>query len=305
MKSLNLNISNTRNLSIDLVKIIAMSLVVCLHTTHRFINNEFNINYILYNLSVAAIPLFFMVSGYLLLGRKNLSYSYSFKKIVAILRFTVIFIGLWWFVISFIKGFDLNRLIANYFGAFIQKGTFGVFWYFGTMIIIYLLYPVINKIYFKKKIFLVLFFLLLVIQSLVFNWNIAGNGELNFIQSLRLWNWISYFMLGGILKGFNLNKNFLVLTIIVSAVVFINVSQWLYPMMKTNLCEYFYSSLLILGYVSAIFLLCKDIKIKDSKIIRSLSELFLPVYALHMFVIEFLFHFGRTNIFLTENRGGG
>ena len=60
------SITGTRNLSIDLVKIVAMCLVVALHTTYGFIKeNSFeDVSFIIYNLGVIAIPLFFMVSGY-------------------------------------------------------------------------------------------------------------------------------------------------------------------------------------------------------------------------------------------------
>ena len=66
---------NNRNLSIDLIKIIAMLSVVGLHSTCDFINPEkFGMANILYRTFVVAIPLFFMVSGFLLLGRKNINY---------------------------------------------------------------------------------------------------------------------------------------------------------------------------------------------------------------------------------------
>lgn len=58
-----------RNQSIDLIKIMAMCLVICLHTTHQYLTSGINdIIFVLYNTSAIAIPLFFMVSGFLLIG---------------------------------------------------------------------------------------------------------------------------------------------------------------------------------------------------------------------------------------------
>lgn len=77
----NINITDTRKLLLDLIKIIAMCMVVCLHTTYQFIcSNDIDVSFILYNSSVVAIPLFFMVSGYLLLGRSNITYKYPIQK---------------------------------------------------------------------------------------------------------------------------------------------------------------------------------------------------------------------------------
>ena len=75
-----------RNLSIDFIKTIAMLGVICLHTTYQYIQpGTFGLADVLYESAVISIPLFFMVSGYLLLGRENLSYKYSLNKILKIL----------------------------------------------------------------------------------------------------------------------------------------------------------------------------------------------------------------------------
>lgn len=67
-----------RNYSIDLIKIIAMLGVISLHTTHNYL--EFFTGKILYETSVMSIPLFFMCSGYVLLGRQDVDYKYVVKK---------------------------------------------------------------------------------------------------------------------------------------------------------------------------------------------------------------------------------
>ena len=67
-----------RNLSIDLIKIIAMLGVVCLHSTHSYINTA--IGMVMYSTAVISIPLFFIVSGYLLIGKECIDYQYVIKK---------------------------------------------------------------------------------------------------------------------------------------------------------------------------------------------------------------------------------
>lgn len=73
-----------RNLSIDLVKIIAMLMVIHIRVTGVVSESLLSLCNDAY--SGIAIPLFFMVSGYLL-SAKNLTPKYSVKKIKGILRF--------------------------------------------------------------------------------------------------------------------------------------------------------------------------------------------------------------------------
>lgn len=68
-----------RLLSIDLIKVVAMCEVMCLHTQYAY-NETSTLAHFLYISAVVAIPLFFMTSGYLLLGRNNVDYQYAGKK---------------------------------------------------------------------------------------------------------------------------------------------------------------------------------------------------------------------------------
>lgn len=81
----NTHVDNTsttlcRNHNIDLIKIFAMIGVVELHCPSVFAGREFDFVGQFYRFFVVSIPLFFMVSGYLLLGRKNINLRYSMKK---------------------------------------------------------------------------------------------------------------------------------------------------------------------------------------------------------------------------------
>lgn len=65
--------------SLDFIKIIAMLSVMGLHSTYSFIDeSHIGVADIIYRTSVIAIPLFFMVSGFLLLGRTKVDYRYVF-----------------------------------------------------------------------------------------------------------------------------------------------------------------------------------------------------------------------------------
>ena len=140
-----------RNLSIDLVKIVAMFGVMCLHSTHSFaIPNHFCFADVLYESAVVSMPLFFMVSGYLLIGRPNVNYRYSIRKIIGIVRFVSIIVFAYWMILSiYQRNFDFAELVWSLIQPYFQSGKFSIFWYFGAMIIIYVLYPNLNNMYIK------------------------------------------------------------------------------------------------------------------------------------------------------------
>ena len=77
----------TRNINLDLIKVLACIGVVLLHTTMVGFKEtgSWNLLAYLYYLGTYSIPLFFMVNGYLLLGKRNITYSYILEKVKWIL----------------------------------------------------------------------------------------------------------------------------------------------------------------------------------------------------------------------------
>ena len=130
-----------RSQNIDLIKIIAMFCVIGLHSTYSYVDTY--MGNILYRTSVIAIPLFFMVSGYLVLAKKDVNYNYIFRKCFGIIKYVFLITTVVWIVFG-------NRTISDYlkttFGCYLQKGIMGIFWYFGAMLLIYFMTPILNKI---------------------------------------------------------------------------------------------------------------------------------------------------------------
>lgn len=137
-----------RNYSIDLIKLIALFAVIALHSTACFqVAWTITLLDFIYETGVIGIPLFFMVSGFFLIPRDNVSWRYSARKIYGIIRFVAIICLLHWAVTGIKNGFSLSLLFSDFWGAFVQRGHFGVFWYFGAMIMLYTLLPLISKLY--------------------------------------------------------------------------------------------------------------------------------------------------------------
>ena len=159
-----------RNLNLDLIKIIAMVFVVGLHTGTTFYIGNINVNrYYILTIFGAAIPLFFTVSGYLLLGRKNIDWRYSIKKIWGIVRFVFVVCWIYWLImLIFTQEPHWDKLYKDPLGAFVMGGNFWQFWYFGAMSLVYLLYPFLNRIFDKKQKLFVWFFIFIVIINFIF-----------------------------------------------------------------------------------------------------------------------------------------
>lgn len=280
------NVLNTRNQSIDVIKIIAMSLIVDLHTTWTFSSE---LAFFVHNLGVIAIPLFFMVSGYLLIGRKKVTYKYSLKKIFNILKFVFFIVGITWAIHYSFSWWNFNDFIFNFFGAFIHMGYFSVFWYFGAMIVIYLLYPLINVLYRKKNLYFLAFFIIAIIQNCMFLSNVIGIGESGVPLTFRLWNWIFYFMLGGFIQNFSLDRNTLLNFLVILTISTLLIMNWLDPYLHTHGVGLFYSCPIVIAFACSVFLFLLTFYYKDNPLIKEFSNLFLPVYAIHPIVIIYTY----------------
>lgn len=280
-----------RNYSIDLIKIIAMYGVIALHTTLNYINDGTLISDILFFTFVISVPLFFMTSGYLLLGREKSDYSYSLKKISNIIKVVSFFVICWWIIVNLKNNaWDIKSLLSNIIYSFFQRGTFWQFWYFGAMIIIYLCYPLLNKIFIHKFLYFIYLTLSLVfIQWIMFNTNMISHesvmgGEISINQTFRLYNWFAYFCFGGIIKRYHQIKISLWFLLLIFSICII--FECFYKNYMPALSpEYFHSSLPGILFSLSFFVYVKGLKIKSNTLIKSLSKLFIPIYAVHPFII--------------------
>lgn len=286
----------SRNRNIDLIKVISMIFVIGLHSRCYFCEYptyDFGY-YLIHSVCGLAIPLFFMVNGYLLLGReRSTGYSYSFKKIYAIAKFVFIITTLYYCVYGVVKeNFDPKAYAVTTFGSLLQYGTFGIFWYFGAMICIYLVYPIVNKLYNNSfKQFLIGVGVLSSICCIIFAVSqLTGGGKLeeNVCQTFRIWNWVLYFSLGGMIKRYNNNKMMAWIIVALSAIIYLVIKYISTQFHGYISPEYAFGSIVTQIYACSVFMLLMNLKLTQdfSRIIDGFSNLFLPVYAFHMLVIS-------------------
>lgn len=111
-----------RNISLDLLKVLACIGVILLHTTMGGFKEtgSWNLLAYLYYLGTYSIPLFFMVNGYLLLGKREITYPYILQKV----KWILITVSLWNIIVwLFKRDFAVNP-IKKIVGSLLQKGYF-------------------------------------------------------------------------------------------------------------------------------------------------------------------------------------
>ena len=279
------------------MKIVAMFGVICLHCNVHY--QSYILASLLFKCAVVSIPLFFMVSGYLMASKQVLDADYCLKKIKGILKFTIGFSLIVYLMHAFNhKTFGMLSMMEQTLGSLLQKGRMGIFWYFGAMIFIYAMLPMLQKKIVRKKLS-VLIKIGGVVLITVFFLNVFVGIKLGqpfesfIIQSFRLWNWLFYFLLGFYWRQ---NENVVKRNGIIWILALLFVCNYLQqvflnPYMSTMLCEFYYSSPIVILTVGIIFEKIKAIHISSNgkiyRLIREFSSLFLPVYAFHMFVISY------------------
>jgi surface polysaccharide O-acyltransferase-like enzyme len=249
-------------------------------------------------LGIAAMPLFFMVSGYLLIPRENLNYRYVIKKIGGIVKFVAIITLSFGGLYSVKHGFDIDYLFEIFLGAFIQKGVFSVFWYFGAILLCYLLLPLISKIYHCPRKYILLLGCLYVACVSIFSQtltNVKWGGVIEFAvpATFRVWYIFFYFVLGGLIHRIEyLNKAYLKVSngVVILLLCFLILYKELFDgIIGTEFASLFYSSSLTMLLCVVVFLKVLSLHISDNKFIRELSKLFLPVYTFHGFIISVVY----------------
>ncbi|HHK6266359.1 TPA: acyltransferase family protein, partial [Streptococcus pneumoniae] len=253
--------SKFRNINLDLLKVLACVGVVLLHTTMGGFKETGAWNFLtyLYYLGTYSIPLFFMVNGYLLLGKREITYSYILQKI----KWLLITVSSWTFIVWLFKRDFTENLIKKIIGSLIQKGYFFQFWFFGALILIYLCLPILRQFLNSKRSYLYSLSLLMTIGLIFELSNILLQMPIQtyVIQTFRLWTWFFYYLLGGYIAQFTIEeiesrfKNWMkivsILLLLISPIILFFIAKTIY---HNLFAEYFYDTLFVKVSTLGIFL---------------------------------------------------
>ena len=284
-----------RNINLDLLKVLACVGVVLLHTTMGGFKytGSWNLLTYLYYLGTYSIPLFFMVNGYLLLGKREITSHYILQKV----KWILITVSSWNIIVwLFKRDFTVNP-IKKIVGSLIQKGYFFQFWFFGALILIYLCLPILSKFLNSKRRYLYILALLIVIGFIVELANVFFQRPLqtHVMQTFRLWTWFFYYILGGYIAQFNVDnlkyrfKNWMkivsMLLVLISPIILFFLAKNTY---HNLFAEYFYDILFVKFTSLGIFLMVLTLSLNEngSKWIVSLSNQTMGVFVIHTYVMK-------------------
>lgn len=182
--------------------------MVCLHSfgaLNRSVDDW--LSYSIWYSFCFAIPIFFATSGYFVLSKKSISYIYVLKKITGFLL--IVFS---WCLLDSCIGIAFGRKLTNpiksLFLALFQMGSLPRLWFFGAMIVLYVLSPVFCRLMKNRKQCIALVIILLganALSHIINVYTICNTGlslysyTLNswFRQTFKIWTFALYFVGGG------------------------------------------------------------------------------------------------------------
>ena len=272
-------IERSRLYYLDLIKIISAIMVTFYHFAYYRLDYGYeqgiayipNFSRIIMCLCAMSVPLFFMVSGGLILN-KNLSIKYILKKSVKI-----IFLILVWYL----SGFPM--------------------WFFRTLAILYLLTPLLKWIFDKQnKTFVILIMSALFVMPFFYNYAavLLRYFDIKIIPTTRTGLYtmysIFYYLLGGFMvkcekKNIALNIIFVLsglIMVVLDVVINTNLDNKMFD--GVNSCFPTIGALLMaLGTFNILKSLTYTDKFK--KILKFVSQYILSIYVMHVLVIDVLF----------------
>lgn len=247
----------------------------------------------------------------------GVSWKYSFRKIVSLLRIVILWnllflivrigYGLYTGNSVLIRLFDIPKEIIK---SLLQKGDLWHFWYLGTLMILYLLLPFLSRMTDEIKVklvgILIAFSMAIQCVSMILHWPVQSM----LIQTFRLWTWVLYFLLGGILPKLRpriekltiRQHGIMVLVLTVLVITYQNlIGRYIIKQVgHALLAEYFYDSILTIVWVIflATFVLRFRFAGTCSKMIERINSLTMGVYIVHPIWMKIVKHFMVPNTIL-------
>lgn len=290
-----------RNKQLDLMKVLAAFAVVRLHS------GCVGGGKIILYMCGFAIPIFFMVSGAVILGRSDkISNKYIFTRACRILK--LIFI---WSLLLLIPITIINREIPNlikfFSSSIFQAKPLWQFWYLWALLFLTFCSPLVGKILQNKRsatiYIIILFFINGTISLLsIYEGCMTGKPLESFVpQSMRMWSHLLYYSLGGFLIRycqFDQIKNyirkyshFILLAMLAFSVGMAAMQYGISIAVRESSPEYFFSNPMVALWNILLFICIfnlKDYKIFESKIFHALCLDSLGLYIVHPYLTSVL-----------------
>jgi surface polysaccharide O-acyltransferase-like enzyme len=314
MKEQKANAQNGIALPVDLIRTIAITLVILLHASIEpnpnisqmspegvqlfWVSNVYN------SISRTAVPLFVMLTGALLLQptKHDEPIRLFFRKRWNRIGLPVIFWGAIYFAYDFtVKG---NPLTLTSFLQGVLAGPYVHFWYLYLLVGLYLITPLIRVLVAHADWVLMKYFLLLwlvgtgIVSLLTLSAQISSQAAWFESNVFILTGIVGYFVLGAYVNKLQTRFSYLCLGLVVGTLTTILTTYFVIGSLGEAYSQFFLTanSITVIVASIALFLVIASIsqqKIeanmpRANKILRTISENTLPIYLFHIIVLETL-----------------
>lgn len=234
-----------------------------------------------------SVPMFVLMSGYLVLQKERVPIVYGLKKVVYVVRI----ICVWGCLLALLLGalefyiegqFSLTRFFQN-----IVNGG-GVFWFLYMLAPLYLASPIFKSIVKDNdstRLFLILWFVFSIILPIVKSIQPSIGENIKFEYLSLFSSYSGYFLLGGYFAnggGKNIKGGYLYLFGILAMLA-------MSFMMPVGLFHNFTTPLCVLYTISVFkFIMNCNVQWITCKLMLRIATLSLPIYALHPFFLKLL-----------------
>jgi len=277
-----------REYTFDVLRVIAMIMVIIIHVSnvytrsYNFIDtNSYLVSLIFNTISRVSVPIFFMISGALLLDR-NFDFKKYKKRILKIILLIVVWDILYLIWEYYFLGVSYNKLYKLFLEPYRAH-----LWFLYTIVILYVIQPLLKYILDRtnKTIKIVLFFAWIILSTIsMYNLTIAN--------IFTIFSNIGFFVLGKYMYDYLLNnkrnnKKYVFIMIVLLLVslgesIYLNYTASLKFNMFYNLFFAYRTPFIILStfiIFKLVYIYCHNKKPKD--IILLGSNLSLGVYLIH------------------------
>ncbi len=306
---------NKRIKYLDELRVFAMILIIALHIIAIFNYKYIDISTFKFALTVflssftrVGVPIFFMLTGVLLLPKKEEKYSVFFKKRVMRLIIAYVFFSCIYYIYQLIMGikvFNLFELIREITSSQVEYHL----WFMPVIITIYLLIPFIKKLVDNlkredlKRLIIILFITVNCFYGINAITNVFGYGVLSSFLLPKLLGYINYLLIGYYIfnNDYKINKR-LIITSIISILLIPLCTLFI---SRGSFQELFLDSIspLVVAPSILVFLLFKNKKKKTPNIISKFVSIntnnVFYVYLSHVLFLNVLFHQIETKVLTT------
>ncbi len=282
---------------LDYIRVFATVMVIIIHCIYEYLGDFSNKGSILWTSLVfvnellrTGVPLFFMMSGYLLLQKDITDIKAFYKKRFVKIAIPFLVYDIFYFILNSII-YKTDFSVMRFLRELADRGSAYHLWFVYSILFIYLLMPFLRMIVSKCTVKTLFLFLVLcgfqtTVRPIL---NIIFNGKLHFyLTDDGIMGYVGYVILGYLMGNFNFSKKTEKIIYLLGIVSFILFPIWNIYTTETTGDLFFNGGYTLNHYIeaAAVFLFFKNHIHKSNKFISELSAVSFSAYLIHVAILN-------------------